>query len=109
MIKCFFIPNFLIDKIPLEVYKDKIAILDRLNLIDHRGIPIFRIIYDYKAYDSTNASTFILYNLAPEDYTHLSLLGLVLNPNNGAINPHIANAIVRKRKTIKRHLCYTQL
>lgn len=105
--KGFFILDSLICKIPFEVYKDKIAVLDRLNRINNKGIAFYHIIYDdYSAYLSAHNPTFILYNLEPEDFTHLNLLGIPLNPKKPNCYPHLANALANKHKIIRRNLCY---
>ena len=98
--KFYYIPHYHADKIPLELYKDKVIVLAHSVALGKRfDLLYFDLIFDYKAYHKHKSPKLVLHKLTLEDFTHLNLLGIPIYPSHGTHNKELAKAIKLKRKS----------
>lgn len=86
--------------LPFEPYKDKLVVLVLNNAPGESTS--YQIIRDCTIDYRRNFPTYmiLLYNLAPEDFTHLNLLGIPINPNEIYENSYLELAIIRNDLSI---------
>lgn len=94
------------DKIPIELYKDKVIILAHRCTSHSRefAIEYFEVILDYTYHRKIKFSKLVLHKLTLEDFTHLNLMGIPISPAHGVYNKELAKAIKLKRKSYRGSL-----
>lgn len=100
--KLYYLQSQHLHKLPFKLYKDRLAILARVNNPNPMGLPSYQIIRDYTLYEpnSSPATLFILFNLEPEDFTHLNIFGIPIRPGDDSDHPRLERAITRNHLSI---------
>lgn len=107
--KFYFLPISMLKKIPYGTYKDKILLMSRIDNTNPKKLPNYNLILDYTTVNINpiKFTSFILYKLDPEDFTHLNLIGIDINPKKGIKNARLLEALEHNILTVDFHVLYT--
>lgn len=107
--KFYHLPIACLKQLPHGVYKDKIILLSRIANSNPKKRSDYEIIRDYTRLSTTEINRFamfMMYNLTPEDFTHLNLLGIDIKPNNGIKNYRLYEAIENNETSITYRMLF---